>query len=117
MAFTIRLHTYRGNTQMMDVLPKQYSADSVRMLQEPYEAAEALVSNGLVPVTSTADTIHTQVNMIRVEVPDGQSIRYEVLQPGSARVVGVNSPRMSGIDFYPFYPGWRFSFIDQASAP
>jgi|SRR5665213_144950 len=117
MAFNVRLHFYRGNTQMRDVLPKQYSADSIRMLEEPYEASQTLVSNAGTPVTSSPDTTHDRVTMLRVEVPDGQSIRYEVLTPGSARVVGTNSPRMSGIDYYPFSPGWTFAFIDQASAP
>lgn len=117
MAFTIRIFAYRGNTQMVDVLPKQYSADSVRMLQEPYEWGAALVSNAAVPVTSAANTSATRVNMLKVEVPDGQSIRYEVQPPTGGRAVTVNSPRMSGVDFFPFYPGWTFSFIDQASAP
>jgi hypothetical protein len=117
MAFTVRIFAYRGNTQMRDVLPKQYSADSIRMLEEPYEWNSALVSNGVTPVTSAPDTVHTYVSMLRVEVPDGQSIRYEVQPPGSTRAVGVNSPRMSGIDFFPFFPGFVFSFIDQASAP
>jgi hypothetical protein len=117
MAFNVRVFFYRGNTQMRDVLPKQFSSDSVRMLEEPYEASQTLVSNGITPVTSAADVAHTKVTMIRVEVPDGQSIRYEVQPPVGGRVVGVNSPRMSGVDFYPFSPGWTFSFIDQASAP
>lgn len=116
MAFNLRIFGYRGNTQMRDVLPKQYSADSVRMLEEPYEWGAVLVSNGAVPVTSAPDIVHDRVTMLRVEVPDGQSIRYEVQPPGG-RVVTANSPRMAGTDFFPFYPGFTFSFIDQASAP
>ena len=115
MAFTVRIFAYRGNTQMVDTMPKQYSADSIRMLVEPYEWGQALLSNGVTPVTSAPNTTHAQVSMLRVEVPDGQSIRYEVQPPGG-RAVTVNSPRMSGIDFFPFYPGWTFSFLDQASA-
>jgi hypothetical protein len=117
MAFNVRIFGYRGNTQMRDALPKQYSADSVRMLVEPYEFGQTLASNGLTPVTSAADTTHDRVTMIKVEVPDGQTIRYEVQPPVGARAVGVNSPRLSGIDFYEFAPGWTFSFIDAASAP
>lgn len=117
MSFTVRLFFYRGNTQMKDEMPKQYSADSIRMLVEPYEAAQALVSNGITPVTSAADTTHDRVTVLKVEVPDGQSIRYEVQPPSGARTVGVNSPRLSGIDYFAFYPGWQFSFLDQASAP
>ncbi|MFA6267664.1 MAG: hypothetical protein WC670_18350 [Pseudolabrys sp.] len=117
MTFTVRIFGYRGNTQMRDVLPKQYSADSVRMLEEPYEWGQALVSNGLTAVTSVSNTAQDRVSMLKVEVPDGESIRYEVVPPGGTRSVGVNSPRMSGTDFYPFFPGWTFQFIDHASAP
>lgn len=117
MAFTVRLHAYRGATQVRDNLPKQYSADSIRMLEEPYEWVQALVSNGLTVVASAANTASDRVTMLRVEVPDGQGIRYEVKPPGSARAAGVNSPRLQGTDFFPFYPGWTFEFIDLASAP
>ena len=93
MAFNVRLHAYRGNTQMRDNKPKQYSADSIRMLEEPYEWSQLLVSNGATAVTSAANTTADRVTMLKVEVPDGAGIRYEVLPPGSTRVVGTNSPR------------------------
>lgn len=117
MAFNVRVFAYRGNTQMADVLPKQYSADSIRMLNEPYEWGQTLLSNGIIPVASAANTALDKVTMLRVEVPDGQTIRYEVKPPGSTRVAGTNSPRMSGIDMFPFFPGFTFQFVDAATFP
>lgn len=117
MTFIVRTFAYRGNTQMRDTLPKQYSSDSVRMLEEPYEWRQPLQSNGLTPVSSAPNTAADRVTMLKVEVPDGMSIRYEIQPPGAGRIADANSPRLSGIDFFPFFAGWTFSFLDQSLAP
>lgn len=117
MAFKVRIFGYRGITEIARVLPKQYAADSVQMLQEPYEFSEAKDSNGGTEVSFTVNSAATQVTILRVEVADGQSIRYEVKPPGSVRAAGEASPRMSGVDLFPFAPGWTFSFVDAAAFP
>lgn len=116
MAFNVRVTTYRGMREMRKVLPQQYAADSVQMLEEPYEWSQVLASNGATAVPSVADNT-ANVTMVKIEVADGQSIRYEVKPPGSTRSAGNASPRMSGTDFFPFAPGWTFEFVDAASYP
>lgn len=117
MSFSVRVFGYRGITQLPAVLPRQYSADSVQVLVEPYEWGEKLTSNGATAVSSTPDTVHDQVKLLRVEVADGNTIRYELGPSGSVRAPGDTSPSLSGKDQFQFSPGWVFSFVDGASFP
>lgn len=117
MAFNVRVFGYRGTTQLPVSLPKQFHADSVQVLSEPYEFSQKLTSNGATAVSSTADTSHDQVKLLRVEVPDGQAIRYEIGPSGSVRTPGDTSPILSGHDQFEFAPGWVFRFVDAASYP
>lgn len=116
MSFNVRITGYRGVQQLSTVLPKQYSADSVYVLVEPYEFSQKLTSNGATPVSSTADP-GTATTLLRVEVADGQAIRYEIGPSGSVRTPGDTSPKQSGIDQHYFQPGWIFKFVDAASYP
>ena len=113
MSFDVRIYAYRGSKQVPTVLQKQMQTNIEQVLAEPYEFGEKLTSNGATPVTSTPDTTHNEVKILRVQVPDGQLIHYEV-QPraNSPRVVSTWSPIMSGNELFEFYPGYRFSFIE-----
>ncbi len=115
MAFQVRAFGHRGITQMPNVLPKQFSSDSVFMLSQPYEVGWNLTSNGATVVSTTSDTTHDQVKILRVEVDDGNTIRYELGPSGSVRTPGAASPSLSGKDQFEFSPGWIFSFVDAAS--
>ncbi len=115
MAFTLRIYGYRGLTQLPQNLPKQYTADTVFTDTEPYEFRQILVSNGLTPVASAPQPAPDQTAYVRVEVPDGQSIRYEINPPnraGGAVVASASSPILSGINRFEFHSGWSLSFID-----
>lgn len=115
MSFNVRVFGYRGIREIPKILPKQYAADSVQMLEEPYEYSDVMTSNGATQVSFATNTVADKVTILRVEVPDGAAIRYEVKPPGSTRTAGNTSPKMSGVDFVPFSPGWTFSFVDAAS--
>jgi hypothetical protein len=117
MSFNVRVFGYRGTTQLPVSLEKAFHADSVQVLSEPYEFGQKLVSNGATPVSSAPDSDHAQVKLLRVEVPDGEAIRYEIGPSGTVRDPGDTSPRLSGSDNFEFAPGWVFSFVDAASFP
>lgn len=114
MAFNVRIFGYRGTAELPVYLPKSFRSDSVQVLAEPYEFGQKLTSNAATPVSSASDIIHTQVKLLRVEVDDGQTIRYEIGPSISIRTPGTVSPRLSGADQFEFQPGWVFSFVDAA---
>lgn len=115
MAFAVRVFGYRGFKQLPQVLPQQYTADTVFVDNEPYEWRDVQNTNLLVPVTTPPQAAPDQTRYIRVEVPDGQTIRYEINPPnrsGGIVAAGPNSPQLSGINRFEFAQGWTFSYID-----
>ena len=115
MSFNVRIFGYRGIQQLPLVLPKQYSADSVFQLIQPYEFSQVISVSGTA-ASSTADT-GTETRILRIEVPDGSSVRYEINPSGRAVVASTNSPILSGHDQFYFMPGWTVSLIDAANLP
>jgi hypothetical protein len=120
MSFNVRVFGFRGIQQMKNFNPKQFSADSVYQLVHPYEWAQLLLVNGGTPVASAPLTggRYDQVTILRVEVPDGQSIRYEINPPtreGGVVAAGNGSQIHSGNDEFYFNPGWTISMVDAAS--
>jgi len=116
MSFNVRIAGYRGIQQLATVLPKQYSADSVYVLVEPSEFVQKLTSNGATVVSSSPDA-SPATTLLRVEVADGNTIRYEIGPSGSVRVPGDSSQSLSGKDQFFFAPGWVLSFVDAANYP
>ncbi len=114
MTFKVRVHAYQGLKDIPKVLPTQFSSDSVSILREPYLWGQTLDSAGAVPVPSAAD-LTANVKVLRVEVADDQSIRYEIKNAANTRAAGANSPKLSGVDIFEFAPGWTFEFVDAAS--
>jgi hypothetical protein len=57
--------------------------------------------------------------ILRVEIPDNQQVRYELNPNGptatTARVAGNNSPRLVGFDQFPWAAGYTLSVCDAAS--
>lgn len=113
----VRIFGFRGVEQLPVNLPKFYSADSIYQLVYPYEWRDHLTSNGATPQTSTApiDSTTSKTNVLRVEVPDGQAIRYEINPPGrQGGIVPADqySPILSGINNFYFRGGFSFSMVD-----
>lgn len=119
MAFNVRVFGYRGLQQMPNVLPKQYSADSVFQVIEPYEWGQ-MISVSAAVASTAAQALPDETQMIRIEVPDGDTIRYEINPPnrtGGVINAGEHSPSLSGKDYFYFRQGWTVSMIDAAALP
>src|SRR5882672_7901493 len=120
MAFNVRLFGYRGIVQGLIQIPRQDSKDSLFMLYQPYEFAVLGASNGTTPVSLQSPLLAQvdQSRIARVEIPDGNAIRYEVNPPqrtGGLVAASTNSPILTGIMQLAWGPGWQLSFIDAAS--
>lgn len=110
----IRVFGYRGVTQI-PYQNKQFSGDSIWTLQQPYLWGAAADSVGATPVTINDDDANGKASVIRVEVPDGEKIRYEINYAG--REGGTvsptqDSPSLTGITQFNWGEGWSFSFIE-----
>lgn len=122
-AFNVRIFAYRGTRQIHQVLVKQYNADSVFVLDEPYLWSQLLAVNGATPVSSApvSGSADGGSTVLRIEVPDGQQIRYEINPSGpsasNTRVAGNTSPRLSGFDNFQWGAGYSISVVDAASFP
>lgn len=117
--FNVRIFAYRGIIQVHQRLVKQYSADSVFLLEEPYLWSQLLaVPNGGGAVAS-APVSPDQAQLLRIEVPDAQQIRYEINPNGqnasNTRAAGTNSPRLSGFDNFAWGAGYTISVCDAAA--
>ena len=110
MAVNIRLHTYRGARQVEQTLPRQFSSDSVFVLDEPYLTAQ-LLAVGEDAVSSTP--ANDGGNVLRIEVPDQQSVRYEINPAGriAPRTASDASPSLSGTTTLPWGNGYSISLL------
>lgn len=113
MTFNCRIFFYSGVVPAVRPRETQLSGDSVYMLIEPYISGQKLASNGLTEVAATAAP--TGAKVMRVEVDDGNTIRYELRQGANARAASANSPALSGRDIIPISDGAVFAFIDAAN--
>lgn len=118
MPFSVRIFGHTGITQITVPRPRQYSADSVYQLTQPPEFRQNIsVSAVAASSAPIADQPGRPVTILRIEVPDQQTIRYEINPPGSAVVAGIDSPSLSGKDQFEFRSGWTISMIDAAGLP
>lgn len=117
----IRIFAYRGMRQIQQLLVKQFNADSVFVLDEPYTWSQVLALAGATPVSSTPVTGAADNNstILRIEVPDGVQIRYEINPSGpsasNARTAGNSSPRLAGFDNFAWGSGYSLSIVDAAN--
>lgn len=118
--FNCRIFTYRGIVQIQQRLVKQFNSDSVFVLDEPYISSQVLaVPGGGGAVSSTVFALPDDSQILRIEVPDGQQIRYEINPNGplasNARVAGNTSPRLSGFDNFAWGKGYSLSCCDASA--
>lgn len=118
--FNIRIFGYSGVVQIPVINPRQDSKDSFFALYQPYEFASLGTSSGGTPVTIGPSGLpaHKDLSKIlRVEVPDGRSIRFEVNPPGRAVAASAASPLLTGVLHINWGPGYSMSIIDASTAP
>jgi hypothetical protein len=118
--FNVRIFGYRGMIQVQQLMLKQYSADAVFLLDEPYQWSQLLVvPGGGGAVSSIVQPVPDDSTLLRIEIPDAQQIRYEINPSGplvaSARIAGNTSPRLSGFDQFSWGKGYTISMCDAAS--
>lgn len=115
MAFRVRCFGYPGTAQIPVVLPRQDKADAVQVLMEPYLWKSGADSNAAA-VISIGPISPDGAKILRVEVPDGNKIRFEICPPGRTQTVpDQDSPLLTGSDQFMWGDGWIFKFVDAAS--
>lgn len=123
MSFNVRCYGHQGIVSMRLVNDAgQQHSDSVFQLSQPYVWTQLLTASGTavslaLPVTVLAPFNGDVSNVLRIEVPDGQAIRFEINPPNVSRVAGTNSPKMSGVDQFQWGSGWSLSIIDASGLP
>lgn len=117
MSFTIRVFGYRGTRQIPRANANQFTGDSVDVLDEPYIWSQPLLVNGSTPPAFTTQGPGDKATTLRIEVPDGQAIRFEINPPSRAIVAGNQSPRQTGDQNYAWGDQWSLSVVDAASFP
>ena len=111
MTTAVKIFSYRGVVSAINDRPGQAASDSILLLSQPYEAREALSATGTA-VSSSAATAPSKTTLLRVEVADGGTIRYEVNPPGRNVAADANSPRLSGVDLLLFGSEFTLSVIE-----
>lgn len=119
MTFAVRIFAYPGIVAAIQPQIVQQSADSVFMLRDPYLAGQKLTSNGATQVSSAA--LPTGTKLLRVEVDDGNTIRYEMQMGANSganvRAASTNSPTLSGREILFASDNAVFSFVDASATP
>lgn len=117
----VRIFGYRGIVQVHQRLIKQFSSDSVFTLDEPYLWSQliAVPDTTGVAASSIVQPAPDLSTLLRIEIPDGKQVRFEINPQGplnpNARSAGNLSPRMSGYDQFPWAPGYTISLCDAAA--
>jgi len=116
MTVSCRIFGHTGLEQLVMPTPRQFTGDTGFVLVQPYLFNENLTA-GAVAVSSTSNS-DSRTRLLRVEVQDGGSIRYEINPPnreGGPVTANVNSPILSGHDQMYFRQGWSISVIDAST--
>jgi hypothetical protein len=118
MAFNCRIYGHQGIVPLKVVEGEsQAHLDSVYQLKQPYVWAQT-ISVSAVAASSTVVTLpvsgfaNDPTSVLRIEVPDGSTVRYEINPPGRAVVAASASPSLSGKDQVQFGAAYTISLID-----
>lgn len=125
MSFNVRIMGHDGLVAMKVINDSgQQHSDSVYQLRQPYLWEQTISVSGAA-VSSTAVTnvpgyTLDPTSIIRIEVPDGQTIRYEINppnRPGGVKTASADSPSLSGKDQFQWGAGWTISMVDASGLP
>lgn len=116
MTFNVRIFGHRGIAQMAQHHVTLYTGESPWFLVQPYEWSQIIATNGAAAVSSIS-VPNDAANILRIECPDGQSIRFEINSIGRAVAAGNASPRHSGADQFFWPKNSTISIVEAASFP
>jgi hypothetical protein len=111
MATAVKLFAHRGIVALPVLTRSQDTKDTVFVLEQPYLATEALTAAASA-VASAPATCPGNTGLLRIEVEDGKTIRYELNPPGRSVAATANSPALSGRDVLMAGGGWSISVIE-----
>jgi hypothetical protein len=117
MAFNVRFFGYRGMRQLVHLAQSQFTSDTVYALEEPYEWSQVVSVNGAVMTPAFSSVALDLSKILRIEIPDGSAVRYEINPPGRNVQAGAQSPKLTGSDVFPWALGYTISVVDAASYP
>lgn len=118
MAFNVRVYGYRGMRQLPNLSQRQNTDDAVFALEEPYDWAQLInVNGGAMDPFIGPGANPDLANILRIEVPPDQAVRYEINTPGRNVAAGNLSPRLSGVDVFPWTKGSSLIMVDAAGFP
>jgi hypothetical protein len=120
VAFNVRIFGHQGTRQLLQIIPQQFTAQISEVLVQPYNWSQVVATNGATAVNSVLVAPPDTAALVMIEIPDGQTIRYEfnpLGRPGGAVVAGNTSPRLSGISIFPWTAGTIVSIVEAASFP
>lgn len=121
MSFPVRIFGHAGLARMNVIGNAQFSSDSIFQLTQPYLWTQLLNCSGvavssIVPPLPAGQSLDA-TTILRIEVPDGQSIRYEVNPPNRSIAAGTQSPILTGRDQIKWGQTFTLSIVDAASFP
>lgn len=125
MSFNIRVFGHRGTRQIRQLLPSQFTANLSEVLNQPYDWAQVITTNGATAVSTIAVNptnfgFNDPALIVLIEIPDGQVARYEFNVPSrfnGAVNAGNSSPRISGVNIFSWDTNTTISFVEAASFP
>lgn len=115
--YNVRIFGHKGVTRLRIDDGQQGGTDSALVLQQPYVWGAALtltVGGGALSSSVAHPTGYTNdpTTLLRIEIPNGQEIGYEVNEANRTVTATSASPRMSVSGNIQFGPGWTLSIID-----
>ena len=123
MSFNLRIFGHKGVRQIEQLNPKQFTSETVFLLEEPCEWRQnlSIVEGTGAATPSAVQAVPDLATLVYVQCPAGKSVRYEVNPQGpngaGARVAGNDSPMLSGWAQLPYSKGTTYSFCDAAFYP
>lgn len=120
--FNVRVFAYRGIREIAQVLPKQFSADSVKVNAEPALSRQIInVAASGQAYESVPDANDAPATCAVIEVPDGYAVRYVVNPLGPSGSGHVNAAsvdrKMTGTQIVEWGAGYSISVIDASTLP
>jgi len=112
LTFNVRIFGFRGINIVPQINLRQLASDSVSNLVWPYEWRQCMIV-GRRSTWSKAESPDLAA-VLRIEIPDGCTIRYELNPPNREVAATLESPSLSGKEILDWGPGWTISVIDAA---